>query len=121
MTPGVELIVVMLVFLGLLTVGMTIPFAILVPSVLYLVMHAGLAGLKGIGLVSWGSMNSFTLTAIPLFILTAEILQETKLSTVVSRRLSTRVHCSTGGLTQTKYAARPLFPAARRSSVETLL
>jgi C4-dicarboxylate transporter DctM subunit len=43
MTPGAELIVVMLVFLGLLTVGMTIPFAILVPSVLYLVMHAGLA------------------------------------------------------------------------------
>jgi len=34
-TPGVEFVVVMLVFLGLLTVGMTIPFAILVPSVLY--------------------------------------------------------------------------------------
>ena len=91
MSPGVELIVVLLVFLGLLTVGMTIPFAILVPSVLYLVMHAGLAGLKGIGLVSWGSMNSFTLTAIPLFILMAEILQESKLSQRVYRGLSTLV------------------------------
>src|SRR5260221_13046436 len=80
MTPSVELIVVMLVFLGLLTAGMTIPFAILVPSVLYLVMHAGLAGLKGIGLVSWGSMKSFTLTAIPLFIPLAEILQVRQLS-----------------------------------------
>ena len=36
---------------------------ILVPSVLYLLLHTGLAGLKGLGLVSWGSMNSFTLSA----------------------------------------------------------
>src|SRR6266852_1693558 len=106
MTPGVELIVVMLAFLGLLTVGMTIPFAILVPSVLYLVMHAGLAGLKGIGPVSWGSMNSFTLTAIPLFILMAEILQESKLSQRVYRGLSTLVAWMPGGLLQTNIAGR---------------
>ena len=80
MSSGVELIFVLAIFLGLLCVGMTIPFAITVPSVLYLLLHAGLAGLKGLGLVSWGSMNSFTLSAIPLFILMAEILQESKLS-----------------------------------------
>src|SRR6266849_5730534 len=110
MTPGVELVVVMLVFLGLLTVGMTIPFAILVPSVLYLVMHAGLAGLKGIGLVSWGSMNSFTLTAIPLFILMAEILQESKLSQRVYRGLSTLVAWMPGGLLQTNIAGSATRP-----------
>jgi C4-dicarboxylate transporter DctM subunit len=71
MTLGVELVVILGIFLTLLCVGMTIPFAILVPSVLYLLFHAGLAGLKGLGLVSWGSMNSFTLSAIPLFILMA--------------------------------------------------
>src|SRR5450631_506183 len=101
MTPGVELIVVMLVFVGLLTAGMTIPFAILVPSVLYLMMHAGLAGLKGIGLVSWGSMNSFTLSAIPLFILMAEILQESQLSLRVYHGLSKLVSWIPGGLLQT--------------------
>src|SRR6266705_247733 len=109
MTPGVELIVVMLVFLGLLTVGMTIPFAILVPSVLYHVMHAGLAGLKGIGLVSWGSMNSFTLTAIPLFILMAEILQESKLSQRVYRGLSTLVSWMPRVLLQTNIAGCAIF------------
>ncbi len=119
MTPGVELIVVMLVFLGLLTVGMTIPFAILVPSVLYLVMHAGLAGLKGIGLVSWGSMNSFTLTAIPLFILMAEILQESKLSQRVYRGLSTLVSWMPGGLLQTNIAGCAIFAAISGSSVVT--
>ena len=77
-----------MIFLGLLCVGMTIPFAITVPSVLYLLLHAGLPGLKGIGLVSWGSMNSFTLSAIPLFILMAEILQESKLSLRVYHGLS---------------------------------
>src|SRR6267142_1313449 len=119
MTPGVELIVVMLVFLGLLTVGMTIPFAILVPSALYLVMHAGLAGLKGIGLVSWGSMNSFTLTAIPLFILMAEILQESKLSQRVYRGLSTLVSWMPGGLLQTNIAGCAIFAAISGSSVVT--
>ena len=44
MSPGAfELIVVLLIFLGLLCAGMTIPFAITVPSVLlYLLLHAGL-------------------------------------------------------------------------------
>src|SRR6266478_1912464 len=119
MTPGVELIAVMLVFLGLLTAGMTIPFAILVASVLYLVMHAGLAGLKGIGLVSWGSMNSFTLTAIPLFILMAEILQESKLSQRVYRGLSTLVAWMPGGLLQTNIAGCAIFAAISGSSVVT--
>src|SRR5258705_3077649 len=119
MTPSVELIVVMLVFLGLLTVGMTIPFEILVPWVFYLVMHAGLAGLKGIGLVSWGSMNSFTLTAIPLFILMAEILQESKLSQRVYRGLSTLVSWMPGGLLQTNIAGCAIFAAISGSSVVT--
>src|SRR3981189_3462745 len=104
MTPGVELIAVMLVFLGLLTAGMTLPFAILGPSVVFSWMPSGLAVLKGIGLVSWGSMNSFTLTAIPLFILMAEILQESKLSQRVYRGLSTLVSWLPGGLLQTNIA-----------------
>lgn len=119
MSPGAELIIVLLVFAALLSVGMTIPFAILVPSVLYLVMHAGLAGLKGIGLVSWGSMNSFTLTAIPLFILMAEILQESKLSERVYRGLSALVSWIPGGLLQTNIAGCAIFAAISGSSVVT--
>jgi hypothetical protein len=43
---------------------MAVPFAIAVPGVLYLLMQNGVTALQGIGLVTWGSMNSFTLTAI---------------------------------------------------------
>ena len=119
MTPGVELVFVLAVFVGLLCLGMTIPFAITVPSVLYLLMHAGLPGLKGIGLVTWGSMNSFTLTAIPLFILMAEILQESRLSLRVYRGLSKLVSWLPGGLLQTNIAGCAIFSAISGSSVVT--
>lgn len=119
MTPGVELIVVLGLFLALLCMGMTIPLAITVPSVIYLLMHAGLPGLKGIGLVTWGSMNSFTLTAIPLFILMAEILQESKLSLRVYRGLSKLVAWMPGGLLQTNIVGCAVFAAISGSSVVT--
>jgi C4-dicarboxylate transporter, DctM subunit len=119
MSSGVELVFILFVFLALLCVGMTIPFAILVPSVLYLLTHAGLAGLKGLGLVSWGSMDSFTLSAIPLFILMAEILQESKLSLRVYRGLSVLVAWMPGGLLQTNIAGCAIFAAISGSSVVT--
>lgn len=119
MTPGVELVFILCVFVALLCLGMTIPFAITVPSVLYLVMHAGLPGLKGLGLVTWGSMNSFTLTAIPLFILMAEILQESQLSLRVYRGLSKLVSWMPGGLLQTNIAGCAIFSAISGSSVVT--
>ena len=119
MSPGVELVFVLAIFVGLLCVGMTIPFAITVPSVLYLLLHAGLPGLKGIGLVSWGSMNSFTLSAIPLFILMAEILQESKLSLRVYHGLSKLVSWIPGGLLQTNIAGCAIFAAISGSSVVT--
>lgn len=119
MSPGLELVFVLTVFVTLLCVGMTIPFAIMVPSVLYLLLHAGLPGLKGIGLVSWGSMNSFTLSAIPLFILMAEILQESKLSLRVYHGLSKLVSWIPGGLLQTNVAGCAIFAAISGSSVVT--
>ncbi len=119
MTPGIELFVVMAVFIGLLCAGMTIPFAILVPSLLYLLLQAGPAGLKGLGLISWGSMNSFTLSAIPLFILMAEILQESRLSSRVYRGLSSLVAWLPGGLLQTNIAGCAIFAAISGSSVAT--
>lgn len=119
MTPGIELIVVLGLFVGLLCLGMSIPFAITVPALVYLMLHAGVAGLKGLGLVSWGSMNSFTLTAIPLFVLMAEILQESKLSFAVYRGLSKLVAWMPGGLLQTNIAGCAIFSAISGSSVVT--
>jgi len=119
MGPGWEFAIVVVTFLGLLVGGMTIPFAITMPALVYLVLHGGLVSLKGLGLVSWGSMDSFTLTAIPLFILMAEIMQESRLSLRVYRGLARLVAAIPGGLLQTNIIGCALFAAISGSSVVT--
>ena len=107
------------IFLLLLAAGMAVPFAIAVPGVLYLLMHNGLTALKGIGLVTWGSMNSFTLTAIPLFILMAEMMQRSGLSFRIYRGLAKVVSRLPGGLLQTNIVGCALFASISGSSVAT--
>ena len=119
MSLGLEVVVVFGVFLGLLAAGMSIPFAIGVPALFYLLLHGGPAALKGLGLVSWGSMDSFTLTAIPLFILMAEIMQHSGLSFRIYRGLSKIVARIPGGLLQTNVAGCAVFAAISGSSVAT--
>ena len=119
MAEGLQLAIVFAVFLGLIVAGMQIPFAISVPALLYLVMHGGLDALRGLGLTSWGSTNSFTLTSIPLFILMAELLQRSGLSDRVYRGLSKLVSPLPGGLLQTNIAGCALFSAISGSSVAT--
>lgn len=119
MTEGLQLAIVFAVFLGLLMAGMQVPFAISVPALLYLVMHGGVDALRGLGLVSWGSTNSFTLTSIPLFILMAELLQRSGLSDRIYRGLAKLVSPMPGGLLQTNIAGCALFSAISGSSVAT--
>src|SRR5882762_6535641 len=110
MPDWIQLIVVFGVFLVLLAAGMQIPFAISVPAILYLVLSGGLDALRGLGLTSWGSTNSFTLTSIPLFILMAELLQGSGLSTRIYRGLARLVSPLPGGLLQTNIAGARSFP-----------
>src|SRR6204780_2826356 len=107
------------VFLLLLAAGMAVPFAIAVPWILYLLLQHGLSELKGIGLVTWGSMNSFTLTAIPLFILMAELMQRSGLSFRIYRGLAKVVSRLPGGLLQTNIVGCALFASISGSSVAT--
>jgi tripartite ATP-independent transporter DctM subunit len=118
-SPTLQLAVAFAVFLSLLTVGMAIPFAIGVPAVVYLYLQGGLAGLKGLGLVSWGSMDSFTLMAVPLFILMAEIMQRSGLTLRIYNGLAVLVSRVPGGLLQTSIVGCAIFAAISGSSVVT--
>src|SRR5262245_44619177 len=80
MSPEIQLLIVTVLFLGLLMAGMAVPFAITIPALLYLLMQGGVLALNSLGLVTWGSMNSFVLTTVPLFMLMAEILSASGLS-----------------------------------------
>ncbi len=119
MTLALQLIESFGIFLLLLAAGMAVPFAIAVPGVIYLLMQNGMTALKGIGLVTWGSMDSFTLTAIPLFVLMAEMMQRSGLSFRIYRGLAKMVSRLPGGLLQTNIVGCALFASISGSSVAT--
>lgn len=114
-----EVIIVFGAFFGLLLGGLWVPFSIAAAAVLYLLLHMGWAGLAGVGAASWGSMNSFTLTAVPLFIMLAQILEKSGLSVRIYRGMSEFVRWVPGGLLQTNIAGCALFAAISGSSVAT--
>ncbi len=119
MSPELQIVITFTVFLALLIGGMAVPFAIAVPAVLYLLLQGGLPSLNSLGLVSWGSMNSFVLTYVPLFMLMAEILRVSGLSSRIYGGLSKLVSRLPGGLLQTNIAGCAVFASVSGSSIAT--
>src|SRR3954454_4454992 len=119
MGPELQIIFVFGVFLSLLVIGMSVPFAITVPSLVYSFLQGGFKGFKALGLVSWGSMNSFILTALPLFILMAEIMLRSGLTTRVYQGLALLVSRIPGGLLQTNTLGCAIFASISGSSITT--
>lgn len=116
---GLEIIFIFGAFIALLLAGVIVPVAMGVPALLFLVMQNGVTGLNGIGLISWASINSFALTAVPLFLLMAEILSSAGLTKRVFQGMSRLVGRLPGGLIQTSIAACAVFASVSGSSVAT--
>ena len=119
MSPELQIVVTFVFFLVLLTCGMAVPFAIAVPAIFYLLLQGGLPSLNSLGLVSWGSMNSFVLTCVPLFMLMAEILRVSGLSSRIYTGLAKLVARLPGGLLQTNIAGCAIFASVSGSSIAT--
>jgi C4-dicarboxylate transporter, DctM subunit len=117
--PELQILIVTMLFLGLLTAGMPVPFAIAVPAVIYLLMQGGFTALNGLGLMSWGSMNTFALTAVPLFMFMADILSVSGLSNRIYNGLAKLVAPLPGGLLQTNIAGCAIFASVSGSSIAT--
>lgn len=98
------IVLIFILFIGLLATGMSVPYAILLPGVLYLYLEGGVGALHGLGITTWGSMDAYTLTAIPLFVLMAELLQGSGVGMRVYTGLSRLVRRIPGGLLQTNIA-----------------
>jgi C4-dicarboxylate transporter DctM subunit len=107
------------VLLALLVVGMWIPFAIGIAAVFAIWLSSGVDGLRAIGMISWASTNSFTLTSVPMFILMAEIVLRSGVSTRCYTGLGRVVRGLPGGLLQTNIVGCALFSAISGSSVAT--
>jgi len=119
MELGVELAITVGLFLLLMGLGADIAISIMVPAMLYLYLQGGIGALNSLPFTTWGTLNSFTLTAIPLFLLMAEVLGESGLSTRVYRGLGKLVSFLPGGLLQTNIAGCAIFASVCGSSIAT--
>ena len=93
----------------------------------------GIVGILGITLVSgtllwttlgdivWNTTNSFTLVAVPLFVLMGEIILRSGVSRRFYRGLSTLMYGMRGGLAQANIVGCAIFAAISGSSTATAL
>lgn len=105
--------------IGLILGGMWVQFAVAGAGLFYLWMMKGFVGWKALGIVSWGSANSFTLAAIPLFVLMAEILLGSGLSGRLYNGVAPFVRRLPGGLLHTNIAGSGIFAAISGGSAPT--
>ena len=99
--------------------GMWVQFAVAAAGLGYLFLLQGTTGWNALGLVSWGSANSFTLAAIPLFILMAEILLGSGLSERLYNGISPLMRRLPGGLLHSNIAGSGIFAAISGGSAPT--
>ncbi|PLX35639.1 MAG: TRAP transporter large permease [Hyphomicrobiales bacterium] len=105
--------------IGLILGGMWVQFAVASAGLLYIWLLQGFAGWKALGIVSWGAANSFTLAAIPLFVLMADILLGSGLSTRLYNGVAPFMRRLPGGLLHTNIAGSGIFAAISGGSAPT--
>lgn len=114
-----EIVLVFAVLVGLILGGMWVQFAVAGAGLFYVWLIKGFAGWKAMGIVSWGAANSYTLAAIPLFVLMAEILLGSGLSTRLYNGVAPFVRRLPGGLLHTNIAGSGIFAAISGGSAPT--
>ena len=105
--------------IGLILGGMWVQFSVAGAGLFYIWLLKGTAGWKALGIVSWGAANSFTLAAIPLFVLMAEILLGSGLSTRLYNGIAPFMRRLPGGLLHTNIVGSGIFAAISGGSSPT--
>lgn len=119
MTWQLEFLLLVGGLVGLLFTGLWIPFAIGVCGLAFLYIDRGAGAFNALGLIAWGGMNNVTLTAVPLFILMAEIILQSGVSRRLYDGLAVLLSRLPGGLLQTNIIGCATFAAISGSSVAT--
>jgi len=114
-----EVILAFGLLIGMILGGMWVQFAVAGAGLTYIWLLKGFGGWKALGLVSWGAANSFTLAAIPLFVLMAEILLGSGLSTRLYNGVAPFMRRLPGGLLHTNIAGSGIFAAISGGSAPT--
>ncbi|MAU96536.1 MAG: hypothetical protein CMP81_11710 [Fulvimarina sp.] len=107
------------IMLGLMLVGVPVAVALFGTAVLGCLVYLGIPTLMVFGDQTWGVLNDFILTAIPLFILLGELLVRSGVADGMYRALTDWLRWLPGGLLHTNIASSTLFAAVSGSSVAT--
>lgn len=105
--------------IGLIFGGLWVQFSVATAGLFYIWLLQGFNGWKALGIVSWGAANSFTLAAIPLFVLMAEVLLGAGLSARLYSGLAPFLRRLPGGLLHTNIAGSGVFAAVSGGSAPT--
>lgn len=103
----------------LLVIGEWIVFALGAAGVLALILYGGTEALHPLGSVIWNSLDNFTLTAIPLFILMGELVLQSRLGERFYLGMSLIFRRVPGGLLHTNIVSASIFSALTGVSVAT--
>ncbi|WP_370285475.1 TRAP transporter large permease [Pseudooceanicola nanhaiensis] len=114
-----EALLAFALLIGLILGGMWVQFAVAGAGLFYIWLLKGFAGWKALGIVSWGAANSFTLAAIPLFVLMAEILLGSGLASRLYNGVAPFMRRLPGGLLHTNIAGSGIFAAISGGSAPT--
>lgn len=119
MTWGSLLAIAIVLITIMLLSGIWIPFAIGIVGLVIIYLTGGMADLNALGLTVWGGVDSFILTALPLFIFMAEVLIRSGVADRFYEGLSHMTRRLPGGLLQSNVAGCAMLAAISGSSVAT--
>jgi C4-dicarboxylate transporter DctM subunit len=119
LSPLLLLVVLFAAILILVMAGMEIGFALITIGVISLVFFPHKPLFQPIAEVCWSQLNSFTLTALPLFIFMGELMTRGKISEQLYRAADKWLSRLPGGLANANIGACSVFAALSGSSIAT--
>ena len=115
------LLLYVLIFLGLLAGGVWIGTALGITGLIGLTMLKGFPLWQSIGEVFWNISNSFTLTAVPLFVFMGVIILKSGISKRFYKGISCWLRPIPGGLLHSNIVGCAIFAAISGSSTATAM
>jgi C4-dicarboxylate transporter DctM subunit len=119
LSPLLLLVVLFAAILILVMAGIEIGFALITIGVISLVFFPHKPLFQPIAEVCWSQLNSFTLTALPLFIFMGELMTRGKISEQLYRAADKWLSRLPGGLANANIGACSVFAALSGSSIAT--
>lgn len=105
--------------LGLIAIGLPVAVALVIVALLLDQLYSFFPLFPATGQMLWGAFSSFSLIAVPLFIMTGEILLRSGIAQAMFSGIDLWVRRFPGGLLHTNIASSALFAATSGSSVAT--